>query len=47
MLVITNVALVEPALTMTVAGTVAADVLPLARLTDVFADGAAVNVTVP
>jgi hypothetical protein len=41
------VALVDPALTITVAGTVATEVFPLARLTDVFADGAAVNVTVP
>jgi hypothetical protein len=47
LLVIVKVALVEPALTMRVAGTVAADVLPLERLTDVSADGAAVNVTVP
>ena len=42
-----NVALVEPALTMTAAGTVATDVLPLETLTDVSTDGAAVNVTVP
>jgi len=47
LLVIENVAVVEPAATMTVAGTVAADVLPLARLTEVSVDGAAVNVTVP
>jgi hypothetical protein len=47
LLVTENVALVEPALTVTLAATVAADVLPLVRLTDVSVEGAPVNVTVP
>jgi hypothetical protein len=45
--VIVNVALVEPAVTVTVGGTVATEVSPVERLTEVFADGAAVSVTVP
>jgi hypothetical protein len=45
--VIVNVALFVPALTVTFEGTVAADVLLLESVTDVSADGAAVNVTVP
>lgn len=45
--VIAKVAEVEPAATVTLAGTEATDVLPLERLTDVFAAGAVVNVTVP
>ena len=45
--VMVNVAEVEPAATVTLAGTEATDVLPLERLTEVFAVGAVVNVTVP
>ena len=42
-----NVVLVEPAATVTLAGSVATDVLLLERLTEVAAEGAAVKVTVP
>ena len=42
-----NVALLEPALTVTLVGTVATGVLLLERLTEVSTDGEAVNVTVP
>ena len=42
-----NVALLEPAFTVTLAGTVAPDVLLLDRLTAVSTDREAVNVTVP
>jgi hypothetical protein len=45
--VIVNVALVEPAVTVTLAETVATDVLLLERVTEVFAEGALLNVTVP
>jgi len=42
-----NVALLEPALTVTVEGTGATDVLLLERLTEVSTDRETVNVTVP
>jgi len=42
-----NVALLKPALTVTIVGTVARDVLLLDRLTEVSTDGETVNVTVP
>jgi hypothetical protein len=42
-----NVAVLEPALTLTLAGTVARDVLLLDRLTKVSTDGETVNVTAP
>jgi len=42
-----NVAVFDPALTMTLTGTVATDVLLLDRLTDVSDGGAVLSVTVP
>ncbi len=47
LVLIVNVALFEPAATVTVDGTDATDELLLERLTEVFTDATAVSVTVP